>query len=223
MNEKLLKNAMFKIAGGLLLMGLLLFGPAGSLKYWNAWLMIGILFIPMLAVGAFLYNRAPELLAKRLKTKETERAQIMVITWSAVIFIAGFVIAGFDYRFGWSHLPGWMVGTAVIVFLAAYAMYAEVMRENAYLSRSVEIQKNQKVIDTGLYGIVRHPMYFATILLFWSMPIVLGSWIAFLGFLFYPFLLVKRIENEEAVLEKGLEGYKEYKKKVPYRILPFIW
>lgn len=170
-----------------------------------------------------LLLKAPELLAKRLHNKEKEDAQKKIVGLTALVFIAGFVLAGLDFRFGWSKMPLWLIIAASVLFLIGYGLYAEVMRENAYLSRTVEVQENQKVIDTGLYGIVRHPMYFATILLFMAIPIVLGSWIAFIIFLGYPVLITKRIRNEEAVLEKGLEGYTEYKQKVKYRIFPFIW
>lgn len=220
---RLMASAVVKMLSGVILMGLLLFLPAGSIRYWNAWLLIGALFIPMLFVGGVLVVKSPELLQKRLNHKETEKEQVQVVLVSAVLFVASFLLAGFDYRLGWSHLPMWLVIVATVVFLAAYGIYVEVMRENAYLSRTVEIQENQKVIDTGLYGIVRHPMYFATVLLFGAMPLVLGSLPAFLVLLPYPFILAKRIRNEEQVLEKGLAGYTEYKKRVRYRILPFIW
>lgn len=223
MKTKLLVQALSKFIMGLLMVGLLIFLPAGTIHYWNGWLFIGLLFIPMFFLGTVLLIKAPELLAKRLQSKEKEDTQKSVIGLSLLVFVGGFVIAALDYRFGWTTLPTWMVIAAAVILLVSYALYAEVMRENAYLSRTVEIQKDQKVIDTGLYGIVRHPMYFATTLLFLSFPLVLGSGIAFVIFLIYPFLLVKRIKNEEEVLEKGLEGYKEYKGKVKYRMIPFIW
>lgn len=220
---KLLINAISKFIAGILMIGLLLFLPAGTINYWNAWLFMGALFIPMLILGAVLWIRKPELLAKRLNNKEKENEQKLVIVWSLLIFVVGFVIAALDFRFRWTYLPMWISIVATLILLISYGLYGEVMRENAYLSRTVEIQENQKVIDTGLYGIVRHPMYFATTLLFLSFPLVLGSGIAFVLFLGYPFLLVKRIKNEEKVLEEGLEGYKEYKGKVKYRMIPFIW
>lgn len=220
---KLLLNGAVKLIAGLVMMGVLLFLPAGTWMYWNAWLLLGLLFVPMLILGIVLYLKAPELLAKRLNSKEKEKEQKQVIGGSAIIFIAGFVVAGLDFRFGWSRLPLGLVVVASVIFVLAYGLYAEVMRENAYLSRTVEIQENQKVIDTGLYGIVRHPMYMATTLLFLAMPLVLGSVWAFVVFMPFPFLLVKRIQNEEEVLEQGLEGYVAYKQKVKYRMIPFIW
>ncbi len=219
----LLFQALTKFLLGIIMFGLLLFLPAGTFHYWNAWLFMGLLFVPMLALGTVLFLKAPDLLAKRLKNKEKENEQKQVILLSLLLFVAGFLVAALDFRFQWSHLPLWLVIVAALILLASYGLYAEVMRENAYLSRTVEIQENQKVIDTGLYGIVRHPMYFATTLLFLSFPIVLGSAVAFPIFLFYPFLLVKRIKNEEMILENGLKGYKEYKERVKYRLIPFIW
>lgn len=216
-------QAIIKFASGLLLMGLVLFLPAGTFAYPGAWLFMALLFIPMLVLGAWLYFEAPELLKKRMNTKEQEKTQVAIITVSALMFIAAFVLAGLDFRFGWTQVPGRLVIIAALVQLASYGMYAEVMRENAYLSRTVEVQEDQKVIDTGLYGIVRHPMYTSTILLFLAMPLVLGSWASFLVMLIYPVIIVYRIRNEEAVLEQGLEGYAEYKKKVKYRLFPFIW
>jgi len=202
---------------------MLLFVPAGTWSYWNGWLFICLLFIPMFFLGLILWLKAPELLEKRLKNKEDQKEQKQVVGLSALIFIGGFVIAALDYRFGWSKLPVWLVFFASVLLVISYGLYAEVMRENAYLSRVVEIQENQKLIDTGLYGIVRHPMYFATTLLFLSFPLVLGSIPALVLFLGYPFLLVKRIRNEEVVLEQGLEGYREYQKRVRYRLVPFVW
>lgn len=223
MRKRLLAEAIAKFAAGLLIIALLLFVPAGTLRYMNAWLLMGALFIPILLMGVALYIRSPELLRKRLSDKEREREQSVVVALSAVMFIAGFVLSGLDFRFGWSHMPLWAVIAAVCVFLAGYALFAEVVRENAYLSRTVEVQHGQKVVDTGVYGIVRHPMYFATVLMFWAMPLVLGSLIAFLAFLPYPLLLVKRIKNEEAVLASGLSGYTEYMRRVKYRLIPYIW
>lgn len=220
---ELMLNGMSKFIIGLLMIGILLFLPAGTFAYWNAWLFIALLFIPMFCLGIVLFIKAPILLEKRLKSKEKEITQKEVILLSLFVFVGGFVIAALDYRFQWSVLPDWLVGIASVVLLISYGLYAEVMRENAYLSRTVEIQENQKVVDTGLYGIVRHPMYFATTLLFLSFPVVLGSGISFLIFCLFPCLLVKRIKNEEKVLEEGLEGYKEYKHKVKYRMIPFVW
>lgn len=223
MRGKLLINAGIKYFAGLLLIGMLIFLPAGTFEYWNGWLFIALLFIPMLALGVILLWKAPELLAKRLNTKEKEGQQKMVVALSGLVFLGAFIVAGLDFRFGWTHVPTWLIAVASVILLVSYGLYAEVMRENAYLSRTVEVQENQKVIDTGLYGIVRHPMYAATILLFLSFPLVLGSWISFGIFLVYPIVIGMRIKNEEVVLEQGLEGYSEYKKRVKYRLLPFVW
>ena len=220
---KLLFQAIFKFILGVLMLALLLFIPAGTFNYWNAWLLMGLLFIPMFIAGIILWIKNPDLLRKRLNVKEKEGEQKKVIGMSAIIFIIGFVLAGFDFRYGWSNMPLCVVISASAIFVISYILYAEVLRENTYLSRTIEVQENQKVIDTGLYGIVRHPMYFATTLLFLSFPIVLGSWFSFAMFCFFPFLLVKRIKNEEEVLENGLEGYKEYKQKIKYRMIPFVW
>ena len=225
MNQKgkLLVNALVKFVCGILLMGLVLFLPAGTFYYPNAWLFIALLFIPMLVLGAVLFLKAPELLRKRLNSKEKENAQVGIVAASALMFVVAFVAAGLDFRFGWTVVPTWLVVLAAAVQFASYGLYAEVMRENAYLSRTVEVQENQKVVDTGLYGIIRHPMYTATILLYLAMPIVLGSWIAFVIMLSYPVIIIFRIRNEEKVLEQGLEGYTEYKQKVKYRLIPGIW
>lgn len=223
MNKRLMVSAISKYIIGLIFVGLLLFLPAGTFAYPNGWLFIGLLFVPMLLLGVMLLIKAPDLLAKRLNNKESEGEQKAVVGLSLLMFLAGFILSALDFRFGWSHMPKAVVVVAAVILLVSYALYAEVMRENAYLSRTVEVQENQKVIDTGLYGIVRHPMYFSTVLLFLSIPLVLGSWIGFAIFLIYPFLLVKRIRNEEKILEEGLVGYKEYKQKVKYRMLPFIW
>ena len=223
MNGKLLISALTKYLMGLLMIMALLFIPAGTLGYMNGWLFIGLLFIPMLILGAVLLVKAPALLEKRLNSKEKETEQKAVIGLSLIMFFGGFIVSALDYRFGWSDMPLAVVIIAAVVLLLSYAGYAEVMRENAYLSRTVEVQENQKVVDTGLYGIVRHPMYSVTTLLFLAIPLVLGSYIGFVIFLIYPVLLVKRIRNEEEVLEKGLPGYSEYKKKVKYRMIPFIW
>lgn len=216
-------QALIKCLSGLLVMELLLFLPAGTLSYPGGWILIALLFIPMPVVGAVLFTNAPELLKKRLNSREQEPEQKKVILLSAFIFVAGFVLAGLDFRFGWTQLPLPVVFMGAVLFLTAYGLYIEVMRENAYLSRTVEIQENQKVIDTGLYGVVRHPMYLGVAVLFLSMPLVLGSGIALVPFLLVPAVLVKRIRNEEKVLEEGLAGYHEYKNKVKYRMIPFVW
>ena len=216
-------QAFIKCFSGLLMIGLLLFAPAGTFSYWNAWLLIGALFVPMFLFGCYLLIKDRDLLKKRLNMNERESDQKVVIILSSLMFVAGFIAAALDFRFKLSHVPFWLVIAATIIFLSSYFLFAVVMKENAYLSRTVEIQENQTVIDTGLYGIVRHPMYFATVLLFCSMPLILGSWFAFVIFLLYPFILVKRIKNEEAVLLAGLPGYAEYMKKVKYRVIPFIW
>ncbi|MBR6562711.1 MAG: isoprenylcysteine carboxylmethyltransferase family protein [Clostridia bacterium] len=220
---KLLINALTKFILGLLLVGTLLFLPAGAFDYVNGWLFIGLLFIPMLLLGIVMLISAPSLLEKRLNAKEKENAQKGVVAVSGLLFVLGFVTAGLDYRFNWSEMPTWVVITASVILLVSYALYAEVMRENAYLSRTIEVQENQKVVDTGLYGIVRHPMYAVTVLLFLSIPITLGSWWSLLCFLPYVAVIAVRIINEEKVLESGLDGYTDYKKKVKYRLIPFIW
>ena len=216
-------QALGKGVGGLAVMGLLLFLPAGSWGYWQAWLFLGLLFVPMTCVATWLLVREPELLEKRLGSREKEKEQRHVVALSALMFVAGFLLAGFDQRYGWSEMPVWVVAVAAVVMLCGYGLYAEVMRENAYLSRTVEVQENQKVISTGLYGVVRHPMYAATLVLYLAMPLVLGSWVALVPFLAYPFIIARRIRNEEQVLERGLEGYTEYKQQVRYRLIPFIW
>lgn len=220
---KLIVSALIKYCMGLLMVGLLLFLPAGTFDYWNAWLFICLLFVPMFLLGVILFMKSPQLLEKRLNSKEKESEQAIVVILSLFMFFGGFISCALDYRFGWSDMPVGVVGIAAVVQLASYGLYGEVMRENAYLSRTVEIQEEQKVVDTGLYGVVRHPMYFSSVLLFLSMPLVLGSWIGFLIFLLYPILLVKRIRNEEKVLEEGLPGYREYMQRVRYRMFPFIW
>ena len=223
MDKGLLRDAVKKFIGGIVLIGLLLFLPAGTIRFFNGWLFCGVLFIPVLIMGIVLYLKAPELLRKRLREKEEQSEQRSVVALSGLMFLAGFILAGLDFRFGWTQLPVWLVYAAAAAFLLGYAMFGEVMRENAYLSRTVEVQENQTVIDTGLYGIVRHPMYTATVLMFLAMPLVLGSGVSFVAFLVYPFLLVKRIRNEEQVLEEGLAGYTAYKQKVKYRLIPFLW
>ena len=222
-NIHLLWQAGSRYLVGVLLVAALLFLPAGTLHYRNAWLFLALLFLPMLVLGLVLWLKAPGLLEKRLKSKEERSEQKQGVGVSALMFIGGFVIAGLDHRFQWSKMPLWLAAAASVLLLLAYGLYAEVMRENAYLSRTVEIQEGQKLIDTGLYGIVRHPMYVATTLLFLAIPLVLGSWVAFLLFLLYPVLMVKRIRNEEEVLAQGLDGYKEYQKRVKYRMIPLIW
>ena len=221
--SRLLAQGLLKMLSGMLIVALVLFLPAGSWNYFNGWLFCGLLFLPMLVLGALLLWKAPALLEKRLNTKEQEKIQMAVVAVSSLLFLAAFVAAGLDFRFGWTHVPIWLVCLAAVLQLAAYGLYAEVMRENAWLSRTVEVQENQKVIDTGLYGIVRHSMYTATILLFMAMPLVLGSWLSFAIMLLFPVVIVFRIRNEEKVLEEGLAGYREYKQRVRYRLLPFIW
>ena len=223
MNKKLFIQAIGKFLLGVIILGLLLFLPAGSLSYWQGWLLMGILFVPMLVAGLVMMAKNPELLRKRLNAKEEEKEQKMVVALSGQIFIAVFLVAGFNWRYQWILLPDWAVWVAAVLFLACYLLYAEVLRENTYLSRTIEVQENQKVIDTGLYGIVRHPMYSATTLLFLAMPLVLASPISFAIMLLYIPLIVIRIKNEEKVLEAGLAGYKDYKTRVKYRLLPFIW
>lgn len=223
MNAKLFCQAMFKFFMGLLLVGLLLFLPAGTFHDWRVWLLLAILFVPMFFAGIVLMLKNPVLLQKRLNVKEGEAEQRKVVALSGMLFCAAFIVAGLNIRFGWFLLPAWVSWAAAVVFLLAYALYAEVLRENTYLSRTVEVQEHQHVIDTGLYGVVRHPMYMATLLLFLAMPLVLGSVFSFAILLLYLPVLGKRIRNEEAVLEKGLAGYAEYKKKVRYRLIPFVW
>lgn len=220
---KLLLEALMKFLCGLLMVGLLIFLPAGTLAFACGWLLMGLLFVPMLLAGFVMFAKSPEFLKKRLDAKEKQATQKGVVAASGLMFIAGFVVAGLDFRFGWSRVPEWVVLTASILFLAAYALYAEVMRENAYLSRTIKVEQGQKVVDTGLYGIVRHPMYAVTILLFLMMPLVLGSWYALIAFGVYPAVIVVRLKDEEALLTRELPGYAQYKQKVKYRIIPFIW
>ena len=223
MDKDLLIKALTKFLLGVIVLGLLLFFPAGSLHYWQGWLLMGILFVPMAVVGIVMMARNPELLRKRLNAKEKEAEQKSVVAMSGLLFVTAFVLAGLNWRFCWWVLPNWMVWMAAGLFIASYLLYVEVMRENTYLSRTVEVQDNQEVIDTGLYGIVRHPMYMATTVMFLTMPLVLGSPISFLIMLGYIPVIAKRIANEEEVLEKGLEGYQDYKKKVRYKMIPFLW
>ena len=220
---KLLINALIKFTCGLLMVGLLLFLPAGTLAFANGWLLMGLLFVPMLIAGFVMFFKSPAFLKKRLDAKEKQGTQKGVLAFSGLMFIAGFVVAGLDFRFGWSAMPDWVIVTASVLFLAAYGLYAEVMRENAYLSRTVKVEEGQKVVDTGLYGVVRHPMYMATILLFLMIPLVLGSWYGLIVFAFYPAIILVRLMDEEDLLTRELPGYAEYKQKVKYRIIPFIW
>ena len=223
MDKDLFLQSFLKFILGVVIVGLLLFLPAGSFSYWQGWLLMGILFVPMFCAGLVMMARNPDLLRKRLNAREEEKEQKTVVKLSGLLFIAAFVIAGLNWRFGWCVLPNWAVWVSAGLFMICYLLYAEVLRENTFLSRTIEVQENQKVIDTGLYGIVRHPMYMATTVLFLAMPLVLASPISFAVMLLYIPLIAKRIKNEEAVLEEGLEGYKEYKKRVKYRVLPFIW
>ena len=223
MSYKLFFQAITKFLIGALLVGALIFVPAGSIKFLNGWIFMVVLFIPMFIFGIYLMFKNPDLLKRRLNAKEKEGEQKTVIALSGLMFMAGFVIAGLNYRFGWVVLPNIVTIVASIVFVISYILYAEVLRENAFLLRTIEVEKGQKVVDTGMYGIVRHPMYIVTILLFLSIPLILGSIISFVIFLMYPFIIIKRIKNEEKVLERDLEGYIEYEKKVKYRLIPFIW
>ena len=220
---KLLISGLVKFLCGFLLVGLLIFLPAGSFTFTNGWLFIGLLFVPVLTLGIVLFIKAPHLLEARLNGKEKEATQKGVVALSGLIFIGGFIVAGLDFRFGWSNMPTAVTVVASVLFLISYGLYAEVMRENAYLSRTIHVQKNQKVVDTGLYAVVRHPMYAVTVVLFLAIPLILGSWWAFLIFLPYPAIIAVRIINEEKVLSAQLEGYEEYKKKVKYRLVPFLW
>ena len=223
MDSKLFTQAIIKFLSGLLIVGLLLFLPAGTLVWWQAWLLMGILFIPMFIAGLIMMKRSPDLLRKRLDVKEEEKEQKTVIILSGIMFLAAFIVAGLNFRFGWIVLPAWVSWVSAVVFLLSYALYAEVLRENVWLSRTVEVQENQKVVDTGLYGIVRHPMYMTTLFLFLSMPLVLGCVFSFVIMLLYIPIIAKRIRNEEQVLEGGLEGYAEYKKRIRYKVIPFVW
>lgn len=223
MDSKLFSQALTKFLSGGIILGLLIFLPAGSFHYWQGWLMMGILFVPMFVAGLILMMKNPDLLCKRLNAKEEEKEQKAVVALSGVMFVAAFVVAGLNWRFQWLVLPDWVVWLAAALFLFGYILYAEVLRENTYLSRTVEVQEHQEVIDTGLYGIVRHPMYMSTTILFLTMPLVLASPISFLIMLFYIPLIARRIRNEEAVLEQGLKGYREYKQRVKYKVIPYIW
>ena len=222
-STKLLLNSIVKLLSGLVMIAILLFLPAGTWHYLHAWLFIALLFVPMTMIGIWLYLSQPNLLAKRLGNKEREQQQKNVVALSGLMFISGFVLCALDYRCGWSSVPVWLVVVASVIFLLGYGMYAEVMRENAYLSRTIEVQEGQQLIDSGLYGIVRHPMYTATILMFMAIPLVLGSFWALFVFAIYPILMVLRIQNEEQVLVEGLVGYSEYQKRVKWRLIPFVW
>jgi len=223
MDKKLISQAFIKFFSGLILVGLLLFLPAGTWDFWQAWLLMGVLFVPMFFAGLVMLFKAPELLRKRLNAKEEQDEQKWVIALSGAMFLAAFLLAGFGRRFGWYTLPRWVSCAAAALFLAGYLLFAEVLRENAYLSRTVEVQAGQELVSTGLYGVVRHPMYMSTLLLFLSMPLILGSLPSFLVTLLYLPIIAKRIRNEETVLEAGLPGYREYEKKVRYRLVPGIW
>lgn len=223
MTKKLFLEAVSKFLLGVLLVGVLVFLPAGSFCFWQGWLFVGVLFVPMFFAGVVLMIKSPQLLKKRLDAKEKQGEQKLVIKLSGLMFVAGFVLAGLNFRFGWYLLPAWVSVCGATAFLLAYVMFAFVLKQNQYLSRTIKVEENQKVVDTGLYGIVRHPMYSATLLLFLSMPVILGSVFAFVVFLAYPFIIAGRIKNEEKLLENELAGYKEYKQKVKYRLIPFIW
>ena len=220
---KLLINGLIKFVCGLFIVALLVFLPAGTIEYFGGLLFVGVLFVPILILGAVLYLKAPDLLAKRLDSKEKQGAQKAVVALSALGFIAGFVVAGLDFRFGWSRLPVWVSAVASALFLISYGLYAEVMRETAYISRTVKVEEGQQVVSTGLYGIVRHPMYAATVLMFMMIPLILGSLPSFVIFLHYPVLIAVRIKNEEKLLVRELAGYEEYRNKVKYRLIPFVW
>ena len=223
MDNKLLKDAIIKFVSGVVLIGVLLFLPAWDIKWRNGWILMAILFVPMFFAGIVMYKKAPDLLRSRLKAKETQSEQKDVISCSGIMFLAAFVLAGLNHHFGWTSLPAWIVWAGVVIFLLAYCLFGEVLRENRYLSRTIEVREDQEVVSTGLYGVVRHPMYTATVLLFLAMPLVLGSWPSFIIMLAYMPIIVKRIKNEEQVLETELKGYAEYKEKVRYRLIPYVW
>lgn len=220
---KLLLNALVKVTCGMVLLGLLIFWPAGTLDFGYGWLLLGLLFIPMVIAGFVMLAKAPNLLAKRLEVKEKQAAQKGVVALSGLMFIVGFLVAGLDFRFGWSRMPVWVTVAASVLFLLSYGLYAEVLRENAYLSRTIKVEAGQTVVDTGLYGVVRHPMYMATLLLFGMMPIILGSWYALIVFAAYPAIIIVRLRDEEKLLTRELSGYEAYKQKVKYRLIPFVW
>lgn len=220
---RLLFNALLKLLGGLFIIAAVLFASAGSLQYWNAWLLLALLSVPMLAAGWVLWRNAPKLLEKRLGHREKEAAQRKVIALSGAMFLAGSIVAGLDFRYSWSRVPLFLVILAALVFLLGYVLYALVLRQNAWLARTVEVQQGQHLVDTGIYGVLRHPMYTATLLLFMAMPLILGSWFALLIFLFYPLIIRTRILNEEAVLKAGLPGYADYLTRVRWRLIPYLW
>ena len=223
MKNNLLAQSLKKFIAGFVAIGVLLFLPAGTLHYWNAWLFVAVLFVPMLLLGIVMLFKSPKLLEKRLDAKEKVDEQKWVVALSGIMFLAAFVVAGLNFRYSWHSLPDYLVWIGVMVFLLSYLMYAEVMRENAFLSRTIEIQENQKVVDTGLYGVVRHPMYSATLLMFLSIPLILGSLVSFVIMFSYIPIIAARMRSEEEILEEGLEGYKEYKQKVRYKVIPFVW
>ena len=223
MSKSLFFQAVVKFLSGAILIGLLIFLSAGTIAFWKGWLLMAILLIPMFLAGIVMMLKNPELLKKRLHVREQQTEQCLVVKLSGLMFVIGFLLAGLDFRFEWFPLPDWVSWGAAVLFLLSYLLYAEVLRENTYLSRTVEVQQGQKVIDTGVYGVVRHPMYSATLILFLSMPLVLGFAVSFVVFLVYPAIIAKRIRNEEKVLEEGLEGYVAYKKRVKYRVIPFVW
>ena len=223
MKNNLLAQSLKKFIAGFVAIGVLLFWPAGTLHYWNAWLFVAVLFVPMLLLGIVMLFKSPKLLEKRLDAKEKVDEQKWVVALSGIMFLAAFVVAGLNFRYSWHSLSDYLVWTGVGVFLLSYLMYAEVMRENAFLSRTIEIQENQKVVDTGLYGVVRHPMYSATLLMFLSIPLILGSLISFVIMLVYIPIIAARMRSEEEILEEGLDGYKEYKQRVKYKVIPFVW
>ena len=223
MDNKLLKDAIIKFVCGVVLIGVLLFLPAWDIKWRNGWILMAILFVPMFFAGIVMYKKAPDLLRSRLKARETQSEQKDVISRSGIMFLAAFVLAGLNHHFGWTSLPAWIVWAGVVIFLLAYCLFGEVLRENRYLSRTIEVREDQEVVSTGLYGVVRHPMYTATVLLFLAMPLVLGSWPSFIIMLAYIPIIVKRIRNEEQVLEGELKGYREYREKVKYRLIPHVW
>jgi protein-S-isoprenylcysteine O-methyltransferase Ste14 len=220
---KLFLEAIFKFLLGILMVGVCIFLPANTLKFFNGWLFMFLLFIPMFIAGVIMMIKSPNLLKSRLNIKEKQVEQKEVVALSGIMFLVGFILAGLNYRFSWLMLPNIVITVASILFILSYILYAEVLRENMFLLRTIEVQEDQKLVDKGLYGIIRHPMYATTIFLFLSMPLILGSIISFVIFLFYTFIIIKRIKNEEEVLEKDLEGYLDYKKKVKYRLIPFIW
>ena len=223
MTKKLFFEAITKFMLGVVLVGALIFVSAGTIDYTNGWIFMGILFVPMFIAGIVMMVKNPNLLKSRLDSKEKQKEQQLVIKLSGLMFVVGFILAGLDYRFNWIYIPSWVCYVSSGIFILAYVMYAEVLRENTFLARTIKVEDNQEVVDTGLYGIIRHPQYSASIILFLAMPLVLGSLISFFVFLLYPVIIIIRITNEEKLLDEQLKGYKEYKKKVKYRLIPFIW